>query len=190
LRTGWRDWNGCLRTLVITILKLPDGSFTFLQCLSGTELLTWLGHPIYPVKLSWGQKIAPDEASEGSRGNHSPHWSLSVPECSPEQEFVLGKDMIVSLLKRDRWIFKLILDNLARYLQSEVAILLTALTTSCKDFIRETSQRTTWSVHQGTSSRKPGLLDDFFRNGNGAARKGDGHFEMNPTSTFRAVFEE
>jgi hypothetical protein len=42
---GWRDWHGCLRTMVITIHKLPVGSFTFLQCLSGTELLNLSGTP-------------------------------------------------------------------------------------------------------------------------------------------------
>jgi hypothetical protein len=45
LSTGWRDWNGCLRTMVIIIYKLPVGSFTFLQCLSGTELLILSGTP-------------------------------------------------------------------------------------------------------------------------------------------------
>jgi hypothetical protein len=45
LNTGWRDWNRCLRTMVITIHKSPVGSFTFLQCLSGTELLRLSGTP-------------------------------------------------------------------------------------------------------------------------------------------------
>jgi hypothetical protein len=45
LSTGWRDWNGCLRTMVITIHKLRVASFTFLQCLSGTELLNLSGTP-------------------------------------------------------------------------------------------------------------------------------------------------
>jgi hypothetical protein len=30
LNTGWRDWNGCLKPMVIIIHKLPVGSFTFL----------------------------------------------------------------------------------------------------------------------------------------------------------------
>jgi hypothetical protein len=37
LSTGRRDRNGYLRTMVITIHKLPVGSFTFLQCLLETE---------------------------------------------------------------------------------------------------------------------------------------------------------
>jgi hypothetical protein len=40
-----RDWNGCLRTILITIHKLPVGSFTFLQCLLGSELLNLSGAP-------------------------------------------------------------------------------------------------------------------------------------------------
>jgi hypothetical protein len=44
LSTGWRDWNGCLRTMII-IHKLPGGSFTFLQCLSGTEFPNLSGTP-------------------------------------------------------------------------------------------------------------------------------------------------
>jgi hypothetical protein len=39
------DWNGCLRTMVITIHNLPVGSFTFLQCLPGTDLLNLSGTP-------------------------------------------------------------------------------------------------------------------------------------------------
>jgi hypothetical protein len=39
LSTGWRDCNGYLITMVITIYKLLVGLFTFLQCLLGTELL-------------------------------------------------------------------------------------------------------------------------------------------------------
>jgi hypothetical protein len=39
LNTGWRDWTGCPRTMVITIHKLPVGSFIFIQCLSRTESL-------------------------------------------------------------------------------------------------------------------------------------------------------
>jgi hypothetical protein len=56
LSTGWRDWNGCLRTMVITIYRLPVGSFTFLQCLSGTELLNLNGTPYTSLDLlgpSW-----------------------------------------------------------------------------------------------------------------------------------------
>jgi hypothetical protein len=45
LNSGWRDWNGCLRTMVITIYKLPVGSFAFFQCRSGTELLNLSGTP-------------------------------------------------------------------------------------------------------------------------------------------------
>jgi hypothetical protein len=45
LSTGWRDWNGCLRIMVISIHRLPVGSFTFLQCLSGTELPNLSGTP-------------------------------------------------------------------------------------------------------------------------------------------------
>jgi hypothetical protein len=45
LNTGWRDWNKCLRTMVISIHKPPVGSFTFLQCLSGTELPNLSGTP-------------------------------------------------------------------------------------------------------------------------------------------------
>jgi hypothetical protein len=45
LSTGWRDWNGCVRTMVIPIHKLPVGSFTFFQCLTGTELLNLSGTP-------------------------------------------------------------------------------------------------------------------------------------------------
>jgi hypothetical protein len=37
--------DGCLRTMVITIHKLPVGSFIFLQCPSGTELLNLSGTP-------------------------------------------------------------------------------------------------------------------------------------------------
>jgi hypothetical protein len=44
-KTGWRDWNECLRIMVITIHKLPVGSFIFLQCLSGTELRNLNGTP-------------------------------------------------------------------------------------------------------------------------------------------------
>jgi hypothetical protein len=67
LSTGWRDWNRCLRTMVIIIHKLPVGPFTFLQCLSGTELLNLSGTPyilfqstqaeknncIYPLLMPW-----------------------------------------------------------------------------------------------------------------------------------------
>jgi hypothetical protein len=54
LSTGWRDWNGCLRTIVITIHKPPVGSFTFLQCLSGTELLHLSETPyIYNIWIGW-----------------------------------------------------------------------------------------------------------------------------------------
>jgi hypothetical protein len=45
LSTGRRDCNGRLRTIVITIHKLPVGSFTFPQCLSGTKLLNLSGTP-------------------------------------------------------------------------------------------------------------------------------------------------
>jgi hypothetical protein len=70
------------------------------------------------------------------------------------QRFEDKKDIIVSLLKRDCCIFRLMLDNLALYLQNEVAILITALTISCKDFIRETDQQVTRSVHQGRFFQK------------------------------------
>jgi hypothetical protein len=50
LSTGWRNWNGCLRTMVITIHKLPVSSFTFLQCLSGTELLNLSATPYIHVR--------------------------------------------------------------------------------------------------------------------------------------------
>jgi hypothetical protein len=52
LSSGWRDWNGCLRTMVIIIHKLPVGWFTFLQCLSGTNLLNLSGTPYKSAKLS------------------------------------------------------------------------------------------------------------------------------------------
>jgi hypothetical protein len=51
--TGLRDWNECLRTMVITIHKLPVGSFTFLQCLSGTKLLNLSGRPY----IIWSDRL-------------------------------------------------------------------------------------------------------------------------------------
>jgi transposase len=45
LTAVFEHWNECLKTMVITIHKLPVGSFTFLQCLSGTELLNSSGTP-------------------------------------------------------------------------------------------------------------------------------------------------
>jgi hypothetical protein len=45
LSTGRRGWNGCLRTMVIIIHKLPVSSFTFLQCVSGTEFVNLSGTP-------------------------------------------------------------------------------------------------------------------------------------------------
>jgi hypothetical protein len=53
LSTGWRDWNGCLRIMVITIHKLPVGSFTFLQYLSVTELLNLSGTPYISFIISF-----------------------------------------------------------------------------------------------------------------------------------------
>jgi hypothetical protein len=53
LSTGWRDWNGCLRTMVITIHKLPVDSFTFLQYLSVTELLNLSGTPYTILDPEW-----------------------------------------------------------------------------------------------------------------------------------------
>jgi hypothetical protein len=51
LSTGRRDWNGSLRTMVITIHELPVGPFIFFQCLSGTELLN-LSETPYVIHLS------------------------------------------------------------------------------------------------------------------------------------------
>jgi hypothetical protein len=52
------------------------------------------------------------------------------------------------------------LDNLALYFQNEVAILITALRTSCQDFIRETGEQHNRCINEGFF-QKPGLLDDF-----------------------------
>jgi hypothetical protein len=51
LTAVFEHWNGCLRTMVITIHKVPVGSFTFLQCLSGTELRNLSG-TTYTILLS------------------------------------------------------------------------------------------------------------------------------------------
>jgi hypothetical protein len=45
LTAVFEHWNVCLRTMVLTIHKLTVGLFTFLQCLSGTELLNLSGTP-------------------------------------------------------------------------------------------------------------------------------------------------
>jgi hypothetical protein len=79
----------------------------------------------------------------------------------PEYKFVLETDIIISLLKGDRCIFKLILDNLALYLQNEVAILITALTISYKNFIREMDQRATRPMHHGRFFPKTRPFDEF-----------------------------
>jgi hypothetical protein len=57
LSTGWRDWNACLRTMVTIIHKLPVGSFTFLQYLSGTELLNLSGIPY--ISLMFSDSVTP-----------------------------------------------------------------------------------------------------------------------------------
>jgi hypothetical protein len=58
LSTGWRDRNGCLRTIVSTIHKLPVGSFTFLQFLSGTELLNLSGTAYaWRLVLDWCRNL-------------------------------------------------------------------------------------------------------------------------------------
>jgi hypothetical protein len=95
LSTGWRDWNGCLRAMVITIHKLPAGSFTFLQCLSWTELLNLSGTPYVStgtVSLSMSEtshngcaltflhKIN-DKCSNGDPGTHHSLESSSNVIC-------------------------------------------------------------------------------------------------------------
>jgi hypothetical protein len=74
----WRDWNRCLRTMVITIHKLPVGSFTFLQCLSGTELLNLSGIPYRLFSSFIDSRFKPFRSSKATQIPPIPLYSKGV----------------------------------------------------------------------------------------------------------------
>jgi hypothetical protein len=106
LSTRWRGRNRCLKTMVIAIHKLSVGSFTFLQCLSGTELLNLSGTPyISGISRKLGI-LAHNPAFQQSYGESIPaisqHWwilrilrldqlKLYIRAADPSQ-----KDMAIS----------------------------------------------------------------------------------------------
>jgi hypothetical protein len=76
LNTGRRDWNVCLRTIVITIHKLSVGSFTVLQCLSGTESLNLRGTP-YRSHFAFVNLPHSHLSVCTGNGVHCKHYTLS-----------------------------------------------------------------------------------------------------------------
>jgi hypothetical protein len=74
----------CLRTMVSTIHKLPVRSFTFLQCLPGTELLNLSGTP-YPTSPEEFNQTTMEDASSADIYVHLLAWKSARPHGNPRE---------------------------------------------------------------------------------------------------------